>query len=148
MTISHIFVASDHGGYALKGEIIDYLRGEGYAVTDLGPETDASVDYPAYGQRVGQMVTVTPDSLGVVVCGSGVGISIAANKISGVRCALANSTELARLSREHNGANVLALGARTHFVDPWVKIVGTFVTTDVDRAERHERRRSQLDGLC
>ena len=83
-------------------------------------------------------------SLGIVLCGSGLGISMAANRVAGARAALANSVELARLGREHNGANVLALGARTQFMDDPIDIVKTFLSTDIDTAERHERRRSQL----
>jgi ribose 5-phosphate isomerase B len=90
-------------------------------------------------------VTGDPESLGIVICGSGVGISIAVNRFEGARAVLANSTELARLGREHNGANVLAMGERTQFIDEPLEILETFLSTDVDRGERHVRRREQLD---
>ncbi len=141
-----IYLGSDHGGFALKQEVKKFLA-ENFAefsVEDLGCDSAESVDYPFYGRAVGEAVLADKESLGIVMCGSGVGIGIAANKVRGIRCVLANTVELAKLGRQHNGAQVLAMGGRTKFFDSWQEIVSAFLTTDIDTAERHERRRCQL----
>ena len=142
-----IFLGSDHGGFELKRKILEYLLSGGYEVEDVGCESDESCDYPVFGVAVGEKVVANEGSFGVVVCGSGIGISIAANKVSGVRCALANSKELASLGREHNGANVLALGERTKFIDDPLEILDVFLKTQMDMSDRHVRRRNMLDNL-
>jgi len=144
-----IYIGSDHGGFVLKQKIKTFLSTKGdYEVVDLGPESAESVDYPAFGSKVGELTVQDPTSLGIVICGSGVGIGIAANKVKGVRCATCNSVELARLGREHNGANVLSMGERTQFIDTPEEIVETFLNTAVDAGERHERRRELLNEMC
>lgn len=141
-----IFMSSDHGGFLLKQKMKDFLETKDeYEVVDLGPDSADSVDYPLFGQKVGEMVVKNSGSLGVVICGSGIGISIATNKVKGIRCALCNSKELAKLAREHNGANVLAMGERTQFLDDPQEILEIFLNTKVDQGERHERRRKMLD---
>jgi ribose 5-phosphate isomerase B len=140
-----IYLGSDHGGFLLKQKVKDWLTDHHYEVEDLGCESAESCDYPVFGKMVALAVTGDPESLGIVICGSGVGISIAVNRFEGARAVLANSTELARLGREHNGANVLAMGERTQFIDEPLEILETFLSTDVDRGERHVRRREQLD---
>ena len=105
-----IAIASDHGGFSLKGQIEEHLLARGLTVIDLGTDSEESVDYPIYGQKCGKAVTEGRADLGIVICGTGIGISIAANKIRGIRRALRTSTEMARLAKEHNNANVLALG--------------------------------------
>lgn len=143
-----IFMSSDHGGFLLKEKMKDFLETKNqYEVVDLGPNSAESVDYPLFGQKTGKMVMQNPESLGVVICGSGIGISIATNKVKGIRCALCNSKELAQLAREHNGANVLAMGERTQFLDDPQEILETFLNTKVDQGERHERRRKMLDEI-
>ncbi|MDH3324294.1 MAG: RpiB/LacA/LacB family sugar-phosphate isomerase [Candidatus Peregrinibacteria bacterium] len=144
-----LFLGSDHGGFELKSRIKKFITEKfpDFEVEDIGPDSAESVDYPAFGAAVGNKVVENLGSLGIVFCGSGIGISIAANKVKGVRCALANSVEMARLSREHNGANVLSMGERTAFIDEPEKIVETFLTTAVDAGERHEKRRGMLDNL-
>ncbi len=144
-----IFIGSDHGGFELKGTLKDFLA-ENFGdieVIDCGPDTDASVDYPLYGEKVAQAVVGNPDALGIVICGSGIGISMAANKVKGARVALCNSVELAGLSRQHNGANILAMGERTQFLDDPEVITKTFLTTDIDPSDRHARRRGMLDAM-
>lgn len=141
-----IYIGSDHGGFDLKEEVKEFLAekfGE-YEVKDLGCDSAESVDYPKFGKAVGEAVISEEGSLGIVICGSGVGIGIAANKVAGIRCVTANSTELAKLGRQHNGAQVLSMGGRTLFIDDWWDIVETFLTTEIDMSERHVRRRSQL----
>lgn len=139
-----IYLGSDHGGYGLKQTLKEYLENNDYLVEDLGCNSEESCDYPAFGRAVAEAVVKDKASLGVVLCGSGLGISMAANRVPGARAALANSIELAALGRQHNGANILALGARTQFMDDPLDIVKVFLETEVDQSERHERRRSQL----
>jgi len=143
-----VFLSSDHGGYHLRKRIREYLEAaEGYEVEDLGCKSEESCDYPAFGKMLGESVVQNPETLGIIICGSGVGVSIAANKVHGVRAVLANSVELATLGRQHNGANVLALGERTQAMDDPLQIVDAFLQTAPDMTERHERRRTQLDRM-
>ncbi len=145
--MTKIYIGSDHGGFELKAKVKDYLTSESYEVEDLGCESSDSCDYPNFGKAVGEAVVGNEGSLGIVICGSGIGVSIAVNKVQGVRCALANSNELARLGREHNGANILAMGERTQFIDDPLEIVNSFLNTNIDQGERHERRRKLLDDM-
>ena len=142
-----IYLSSDHGGFELKLKVIEYLIENNYDAEDLGCENTESCDYPTFGAAVGEKVVANPETIGITICGSGIGISMAANKIKGARCAMANSKELAKLGRKHNGANILALGARTKFIDPPLKIVEEFLATQVDPDQRHVRRRGMLDQL-
>ena len=116
-----IALASDHAGYALKAMRVADLRAAGHAVLDLGPDGEASVDYPDFGRALGEALAAGQATQGIAVCGSGIGISIAANRIAGVRCALVTSGLMARLARQHNDANCIALGSR---------IIGTEVARD------------------
>jgi ribose 5-phosphate isomerase B len=141
-----IYLGSDHGGFVLKQKIEDYLSGKGHEVVDVGCKTEESCDYPFFGAEVARKVVGDGGSLGISVCGSGLGISMAANKVKGARAAHVNSVELAELSRRHNGANILSLGERTKFFDPWEKIIDTFIETAPEEG-RHERRRDQLNEL-
>jgi ribose 5-phosphate isomerase B len=106
------FAGSDHAGLALKRQLVELLRKLGDEVEDLGTDSDASVDYPEFGAAVGEAVVGAPGTLGLVVCGSGIGISIAANKVAGVRAALVHDPYTAAMARAHNDANVVALGSR------------------------------------
>jgi ribose 5-phosphate isomerase B len=143
-----IFFGSDHGGYQLKEKIKQYLQKKGgYEIIDIGCGSPDSCDYPLFGGNVADAVVHTQGALGIIICGSGVGISIAANKVQGARAVLANSIELAQLGRQHNGANILAMGERTKFIDKPEKIVDTFLSTSVDEAPRHARRRELLDKM-
>lgn len=144
LLMTKIYLGSDHGGYLLKQSIAEYLETKDYIVEDLGCDSEDSCDYPEFGRLVAEKVVADEGSLGIVLCGSGLGISMAANRVPGARAALANSTELAELGRQHNGANILALGARTQFMDDVMDIVDTFLNTEVDESDRHQRRRSQL----
>lgn len=107
-----IAVGCDHAGYALKSELVGYLEELGYETLDLGTNSHARVDYPDYGAAVGQAITEGKADLGVLVCGSGIGIGIAANKISGVRAATVHDVTSAHLAREHNNANIICFGER------------------------------------
>ena len=142
-----IFIGYDHGGYDLAQKVKKFLAKKNYEIIDLGCEEPKSCDFPIYGKFVAENITKNPNSLGIVICGSGVGISIAANRVLGAHAVLANTIEIARLGREHNDANILALGGRTKFFDPWEKILETFLNTKKLDNERYTRRRNLLDNL-
>lgn len=141
-----IAVASDHGGFALKEEVKKHLMERGIEVLDLGTHSEDSVDYPIYGKVCGEAVMSGKADLGVVVCGTGIGISIAANKVKGIRCGLCTSVEMARLAKQHNNANVLALGGRTTEMDLAMEIVDTWLDTEFEGG-RHQRRTGLLDQM-
>jgi len=134
-----IIIGSDHAGYAMKERIKKEL-GDKYQFVDMGTDGEKSVDYPDYAEKVAKKVAVTPDSQGVLVCGSGIGVSIAANKVHGIRAALAYSKKAAMLARQHNDANVVATAGREGTMDDPVEIVKTFLETDFSGDERHARR--------
>ncbi|GGK38229.1 ribose-5-phosphate isomerase B [Pilimelia terevasa] len=140
-----VYLAADHAGYELKVHLARHLAAGGYDVVDVGPaEFDPDDDYPAFCLHAGARVVADPGSLGVVIGGSGNGEQIAANKVSGVRAALAWSTETARLAREHNDANVVGVGARQHTLDEAAAIVEAFLTTTFSAGDRHSRRIGQI----
>ena len=136
-----VHLGSDHAGFELKGILVEHLRSQGHDVVDHGAtEYDALDDYPPFCVAAAQAVVDDPGSLGVVIGGSGNGEQIAANKVRGVRAALAWSTETAELARLHNDANVVSIGARMHDVDTAKGLVDTFVGTAFSGDARHERR--------
>ena len=134
-----IAIAADHGGYKLKEEIKPYIESLGHTVTDFGTYSEDSVDYPDYAAPCARAVVSGEMDRGIVICGTGIGISIAANKIKGVRCALCTDPVMARLTREHNDANMLALGAGIVGPNLAEAIVETFLTTEFEGG-RHARR--------
>ena len=138
-----IAIANDHAGVALKAALRPVLRALDFEVSDLGTDSDASVDYPDYGKRVGEAVARGEAHYGVAICGSGIGISIAANRIPGVRCALVYNVEQATLARQHNDANILALGARLVGEAEAKAILKTFLTTSFEGG-RHTARVAKL----
>ncbi|GEL96166.1 ribose-5-phosphate isomerase [Cellulomonas composti] len=136
-----IHIGSDHAGYELKVALVDHLRTAGHDVVDHGAHTyDAQDDYPPFCFEAGEAVVAEPGSLGVVIGGSGNGEQIAANKVTGVRAALAWNLETARLGRQHNDANVVAIGARQHTLDEAVALVDAFVAEPFSGDPRHQRR--------
>ncbi len=140
-----VYLGSDHAGFELKTHLANHLAKEGYDVVDVGPHAyDPDDDYPAFCLHAGDRVVADPGSLGVVIGGSGNGEQIAANKITGVRAALAWSIDTAHLAREHNDANVVAVGARQHTLDEATAIVEAFLTTPFSGNERHARRIRQV----
>lgn len=140
-----VHVGSDHAGYDVKNVLIDALRADGHDVVDHGPfELDDADDYPPYVLRAVTAVAADRGSRGVVLGGSGNGEQIAANKVSGIRCALAWSEQTARLAREHNDAQVVSVGARMHPVDDVVSFARTFVATAFSDGDRHRRRIAQI----
>ena len=141
-----IAVASDHGGFELKNKIREHLRERGIKVVDLGTDPEASVDYPVYGKACAEAVASGKADLGVVCCGTGIGISIAANKVKGIRCGLCTSVEMAELTKKHNNANMIALGGRTTDPDLALQIVDRWLDTDFEGG-RHQIRVDMLDEM-
>lgn len=139
-----IALGCDHGGYELKEKVKSHLEKKGYEVLDLGCHSTESVNYPVYGKAVGEAVAKKEADYGVVICGTGIGISIAANKVKGVRAALCMNTTMARLTREHNNANVLAFGARMVGDVLALEMVDTFLTTAFEGG-RHVARVEMLE---
>jgi len=138
-----VIIGSDHAGFKTKERIKKELGGD-YQFIDVGPDGETSVDYPIYAEKVASQVAVTPNSQGVVVCGSGIGVSIAANKVPGIRAALCYSVNSAKLARQHNDANVVATAGREGVMDDPVEIVKTFLSTDFSGEERHARRVKEI----
>jgi ribose 5-phosphate isomerase B len=136
-----IYLGSDHAGYDLKNHLVSWLTAAGHEAVDCGPHTfDAQDDYPPYVMLAASKTAADPDSLGVVIGGSGNGEAIAANKVDGIRAALAWSEETARLGREHNNANVISVGARMHTEEDATHFVEVFIATPFSNEERHIRR--------
>lgn len=121
-----IAIGSDHGGYALKEEIVKYLKEQNIDYKDIGCYSEESCDYPQYGKAVAQLVASGECEKGILICGTGIGISIAANKVKGIRAALCHDCFSAQAAREHNNANILAMGARVIGPGLAIKIVETF----------------------
>ncbi|SCF41371.1 ribose 5-phosphate isomerase B [Micromonospora matsumotoense] len=140
-----VYLGSDHAGVELKVHLANHLAKQGYELVDVGPPAfDPDDDYPTFCLHTGDRVVADPGSLGVVIGGSGNGEQIAANKVVGVRAALAWSVETAQLGRQHNDANVVAVGARQHTLDEAAAIVEAFLTTPFSGNERHARRIAQV----
>lgn len=140
-----IAIASDHAAIELKSTLVDYLTAQGHAIDDLGPGSPDSVDYPDYGYKLAHAIASGAAERGIAICGSGIGISIAVNRNSACRCALVGEPLSARLSREHNDANVIALGARLTGVDMAKACVDAFLTTEFG-GDRHARRVAKLSN--
>ncbi|MBV2363458.1 ribose-5-phosphate isomerase [Streptomonospora nanhaiensis] len=140
-----VYLGSDHAGFDLKEHLVTWLKEQGHEVVDAGPAAlDPADDYPPFVLRAAEGVAGDPGSLGVVLGGSGNGEQIAANKVKGVRAALAWSEETARLAREHNDANVLSLGARMHTAEEATSFVAVFLATPYSGEDRHSRRIGML----
>ncbi len=138
-------LACDHGGYELKQEIINYLNSKNIEFIDFGCTSTDAVDYPEYGKRAAHAVASGQCDKGIIICGTGIGISISANKVPGIRCALCHDCFSAAATREHNDANMLALGARVIGVGHALKVVETFLNTPFSNDERHIRRIEQIE---
>ncbi len=143
MTIS---MGSDHAGFLHKEALKKMLQEAGHTVLDVGPDSADRVDYPDYGVAAARLVASGEAQRGVVVCGSGIGISIAANKVHGIRCANVTSVEMAQLARAHNDANMIALGERLTPIDLAIRIVEAFLETPFEGG-RHTQRVEKLNQL-
>ena len=146
MNFSKLYLASDHGGITLKAEIMRYLLERGIEAHDLGPQDGSSVDYPDYGAKCALALAEDPTAGGIIICGSGIGISIAANRHSWIRAALVHDVTSAHLCREHNNANILALGERVMGVTTALECVEVFLKTPFEGG-RHEGRVAKLTNL-
>ena len=140
-----IAIGSDHGGFALKAEIMKHLEKRGFAYQDFGTYSEASCDYPVYGRAVAKAVAAGEYEFGILICGTGIGVSITANKVPGIRAALCGDCFSTQATREHNDANILALGARVTGPGLALKIVDTFLDTPFSGEERHARRISMIE---
>lgn len=140
-----IAIGSDHGGFELKKEVMAHLDARGLEYKDFGTYSDVSCDYPVYGKAVAKAVASGECERGIIICGTGIGISIAANKVHGIRAALCGDCFSAEATRQHNDANVLALGARVVGPGLALKIVDTFLDTPFSNGERHIRRIEMIE---
>jgi ribose 5-phosphate isomerase B len=141
-----IALGADHAGFCAKENIKKYLEDAGYGVDDVGTWSEESVDYPDFARAVGERVAAGKDPLGIVVCGTGIGVSIAANKVEGIRAALAHDSLTARRAREHNDANVLALGGKIVGEDETIAIVQEFLNAQF-AGGRHQRRVEKINEM-
>ncbi len=137
-------LGSDHGGFELKEQLKGYLEEKGYEVVDYGTYSEESVDYPEIGRKVAHAVIGEEVELGILVCGTGIGIGISANKVEGIRCAMCSDTYSARMSRAHNNANMISLGGRVVGRDLAFEIIDTWLSTDFEGG-RHERRVNKIE---
>lgn len=135
-----IAVGCDHGGFALKGVILDYLKEKNLEYNDFGTYTAESADYPVYAEKVAEAVLSGEAERGILICGTGIGVSIAANRYKGIRCALCGDVFSAKATRAHNDSNVLALGGRVTGSGLALEILEAWLNTEFSNEERHQRR--------
>lgn len=141
-----IVIGSDHGGLNLKSALNSYLTRRGFEVTDAGTNSDTSVDYPDFGQKVAETVIAGQAELGILICGTGIGMSIAANKIPGIRAALVTDVFMARMAKEHNNANILVLGGRVLDEQKACDLVGAWLDASFEGG-RHQSRLDKITTL-
>jgi ribose 5-phosphate isomerase B len=142
-----IAIASDHGGYRLKEYLKEHLVGRGDEVLDLGTDSEESVDYPAFGRACGETVARGEAERGIVCCGTGIGVSIAANKVRGIRCAVCANAFMAEMSARHNDANIIALGGRVLDNETAAELVDIWLDTPFEVGGRHQRRVDALNSM-
>ena len=142
-----LVIGSDHGGYELKLELIEHLKERGFEINDIGCNSTASCDYPIYAKALTEEITSGRADLGILVCGTGIGMSMAANKVDGIRAALCHDVFSAEATRSHNNANVLCMGARVIGAGLACLIADTFVDTPFSNDERHIRRLSMYSKI-
>ena len=142
-----IAIACDHGALDMKNMLVSYLEGQGHTVTDFGTHTNASCDYPEFAAAAAQAVASGECQRGIVLCTTGIGMSIAANKVKGIRCALLSDVVSARLTREHNDTNMMAMGAGIVGNILAQQIVDTWLGTEFSGGERHQRRIDKMMAL-
>ncbi|MHB1017447.1 MAG: ribose 5-phosphate isomerase B [Coriobacteriia bacterium] len=141
-----VYLGSDHAGFELKEQVRDVLRDLGHDVIDIGPYTDESVDYPDYAQRVGRAVASGDAPFGVLVCGTGIGMAIAANKVPGIRAVQTSDPEMARMARLHNDANILTLPGRYIGKEQAAEVLSAFLSTQFEGG-RHQRRVDKIGEI-
>lgn len=144
----NVFVASDHAGFDLKKKIFDETKElEGYEFFDLGTDSEESCDYPIFAQRLVNKLKIYDDSFGVLICGTGIGMSIAANRYAWIRAALCCNEKMAEMAKRHNDANVIVFGARIISSEEALKSLKRFLTEDFEGEERHVRRLNMINQL-
>jgi ribose 5-phosphate isomerase B len=141
------YIATDHAGYAVKAFVKEYIRSLGHTIIDLGPDSADRVDYPDFAHKCAQAVIGDKGSFGIVICGTGIGISIAANKVQGIRAALCHDAYTAAMSRAHNDANILAFGERVVGKGVIESIIDAFCSTEFEGG-RHSGRVSKIEEGC
>ncbi len=142
-----ISIGSDHRGFELKERIKEYLVEKKHKVLDFGTVSNASVDYPDFAKKVGESVAKGETKFGIAICGSGIGVSIAANKVKSIRAVNATNSDMAEMSRKHNNANVICFGADFIDFDTAVKYWEIFASTDFEGGERHNRRIEKINNI-
>ncbi|MBE5918083.1 MAG: ribose 5-phosphate isomerase B [Pseudobutyrivibrio ruminis] len=142
-----IVIANDHAGVELKKELKDYMEGLGYEVINIGTDSTESCHYPEFGKKAAEMVASHVVDLGVLICGTGVGISLAANKVKGIRCGVCSETTTARLIRQHNNANMIAFGARIVGPELAKDIVKSFLDAEFEGGGRHQQRIDMISAI-
>ena len=142
-----VAIGCDHGGFILKAEILEYLKANNHEIIDFGINKNQAVDYPDFGLAVAECVAQGKADRGILMCGTGIGISIAANKIKGIRCALLSDTFSAKATREHNDANVMAMGGRVIGAGLAADIVDMFLNTSFSGDDRHKRRIDKITAI-
>ena len=138
-----IYIGCDHRGLDLKNKIIKYLKDNDFDIQDIGIPNNSNDDYPEFAFKLGELVNSNKDSLGILICGSGVGMSIAANKVKGIRCAHCSNVSEAHLAREHNNANIIALSYKKD-LDELITMIKEFLNTEPSTEERHQRRVNKI----
>lgn len=141
-----IVIGSDHGGLNLKTALVNYLKRRGVTFSDAGTDTDVSVDYPDFGQKVAETVASAKADAGILICGTGIGMSIAANKVPGIRAALVTDVFMARMAKEHNNANILVLGGRVLDEQKACDLVGTWLDATFEGG-RHQKRLDKITAI-
>ena len=139
----NIFISCDHGGFYLKEQIFEYLLKKSFKIIDLGTKDPSSVDYPDYSNVLVDKIKNNLDSMGILLCGTGIGMSISANRHSHIRAALCTNEDMARLSRQHNDANVLVIGGRTTSLNSAKTIIDVFLSTEFEKG-RHTKRLKKI----
>lgn len=141
----NLYIGSDHAGYSMKNSLKEYLIGAGHDVVDLGAFSEDSVDYPDIAREVCEKVLENPGAFGILICGTGIGMQMTANKLRGIRATVATNENMAEMSRKHNDANVITLGGRTTDLELAKKIVDKFLATEFGGEERHVRRVRKIE---
>ena len=142
-----ILLANDHGGLTIKKAVMDHLKTRSFGVKDLGCNTESAVDYPDYVQKLCDEYLQGGYECGILICGTGIGVSIAANRIKGIRCAVVHDPYSAKMAKQHNHANVLALGGRVEYKTPLKKILDAYLDSAFDNANRHQKRLQKIETL-
>ncbi len=140
------YIATDHAGFAYKSQIIDYITAKGHEITDLGPDSTDRVDYPDFARKCAESVKNDEGSFGILICGTGIGMSLAANKVKGIRAALCHDAYTASMSRAHNDANILCFGERVVGMGVATSIIDAFIETEFEGG-RHANRVEKIMNI-